>query len=127
MAVLKVKTKGDFTSSMSFLRRLTRTDFASKLREYGDQGVLALYRATPYDTGETARSWRYVIEQSKGKVTISWVNDNAPQGVQVAVLIQYGHATKNGGWVEGIDYINPALAPIFEEIRDKLWKEVTDK
>lgn len=125
MPVIKVKTKGDFSHTETLLRRVTRTDFANRLKEYGDKGILALYRATPYDTGETARAWRYVIERKPGKVAISWVNDNAPQGVQVAILLQYGHATKNGGWVEGIDYINPALAPIFEELRDNLWKEVT--
>lgn len=127
MSVIKIREKGDFNNSMSFLRRLTRTDFASKLREYGEYGVLMLYRATPYDTGETARAWRYVIEQAPDRVTISWVNDHAPRGVQVAILLQYGHATKNGGWVEGIDYINPALAPVFEMIKDNLWKEVTAK
>lgn len=125
MPALVVRTEGDFSKSETLLKRIMRLDFANKLKEYGEMGVAALYDATPYDTGETARSWRYIIERSKERVSISWVNDNAPRGVQVAVLLQYGHATKNGGWVEGVDYINPALAPIFEEIENKLWKEVT--
>lgn len=125
MPALTVKTKGDFSKSESLIRRIMRIDFANKLKAYGEMGVRALYEATPYDTGETARSWRYVIERSDKKVSITWVNDNAPRGVQVAVLLQFGHATKSGGWVDGIDYINPALAPIFEEIETKLWKEVT--
>lgn len=123
---ITIKQKGDFSKSERLLKRLFSLDFASKLKAYGEMGVAALYEATPYRTGETARHWRYIIERSKERVSISWVNDYAPRGVQVAVLLQYGHATKNGGWIEGIDYINPALAPIFEEIENKLWKEVTD-
>lgn len=125
MSVLRIKQKGDYSRFDTMLRRIVKADFASKLREYGEWGVYNLYKATPKDTGETARSWRYVIERQPGKVTISWVNDHAPRGVQVAVLIQFGHATKNGGWVEGIDYINPALAPVFEAIANELWEEVT--
>ena len=123
--IITVKERGNFTNAETFLKRIFRVDFASKLAEYGERGVMALYAATPYDSGETARSWRYVIERSRERVSISWTNDNAPSGVQVAILLQYGHATKSGGWVEGIDYINPALAPIFEEIENDLWKEVT--
>lgn len=126
MPIITIKQKGDFSKTERFLKRITRRDFASRLKEYGEMGVLALYEATPYRTGETARSWRYEITRTKERVTISWLNDNRPQGAPVAVILQYGHATKNGGWVEGIDYINPALAPVFEEIADKLWKEVTD-
>lgn len=125
MPVIKIKQKGNFKKSESLLCRILKIDFASKLKEYGEAGVAALYEATPYKTGNTATSWRYVIERSKERVSITWTNDYAPRGVQVAILLQYGHATKSGGWVEGIDYINPALAPIFEEIEDKLWKEVT--
>lgn len=125
MSVITIKESGNFKNSESFLKRLLSLDFASKLKEYGAWGVRELYEATPRDTGETARHWRYVIEQSKNRVSISWTNDYAPYFVQVAILIQYGHATKSGGWVDGIDYINPALAPVFAEIEDKLWKEVT--
>lgn len=126
MPVVTIKQKGDFSHSEKLLKRLLHMDFASKLKKYGEEGVLALYNATPYDTGETARSWRYEITRSKYRVTISWINDYRPQGIPLAVILQYGHATRNGGWVEGIDYINPALAPIFEEIATKLWSEVTD-
>jgi hypothetical protein len=125
MPVITVKESGDFSKSETFLKRMLHTDFASKLAPYGERGVAALYEATPYSSGETARSWRYEIEASKERVVISWTNDYAPRGIQVAILLQYGHATKSGGWVDGVDYINPALAPIFEEIENDLWREVT--
>ena len=125
MSIVTIKQRGNFNNSERWLKRITHRDFASKLADYGELGVAALYENTPYDTGATARAWRYEISRSPERVTISWVNDNRPYGVPVAVIIQYGHATRNGGWVEGIDYINPALRPVFEEISDKLWKEVT--
>ena len=126
MSVITIKQTGNFTKSERFLKRITHTDFASKLRAYGDRGVFELYKATPVGTGATAQSWRYVIEQEPGRIKLSWVNDCVENGAQVAILIQYGHATKNGGWVEGKDYINPALAPVFDDILNKLWKEVTE-
>lgn len=125
MSVITFKQSGNFKSTERFLKRVTKTDFVNKLRAYGDKGVFALYKATPVNTGETAQSWRYAIEQEPGLIRLSWINDYAPNNVQVAVLIQYGHATKNGGWVEGKDYINPAIKPIFDEIVNDLWKEVT--
>lgn len=126
MSVIKIKEKGSFKNSEKLLVKVANSDFPmDKLRLYGEKGVKALYEATPKDTGETARHWRYEITKTKNKVSISWINDYSPYFVQVAVLIQYGHATKNGGWIEGIDYINPALAPIFDEIENDVWKEVT--
>lgn len=126
MPIITIKQKGDFSNSERLLKRITKRDFAHKLQQYGEMGVLALYNATPYKTGATARAWRYEITRTKDRVTISWLNDNRPQGAPVAIILQYGHATRNGTWVNGIDYINPALAPVFEEIADKLWKEVTE-
>ena len=125
MSIITISQKGDFSNAETFLKRVTRTDFASKLSHYGELGVIALYNATPYKTGETARSWRYEIIKNKDRVEIAWVNDNAPKGVSVAILLQNGHMSRGGTWVEGIDYINPALAPIFEKIENDLWREVT--
>lgn len=125
MPVITFKQRGDYSKADRFLKRIIKQDFASKLKQYGEMGVLALYEATPYDTGNTARAWRYEITREKGRITISWINDNRPQGAPIAVILQYGHATRNGGWVEGIDYINPALAPVFEAISNDLWSEVT--
>ena len=85
----------------------------------------ALARATPKDTGKTADSWDYEITEQKGRLKITWTNSNLNDGVSIAVLLQYGHATRNGGWVEGIDYINPAIRPIFDKIAKEAWKEVT--
>lgn len=127
MPFVTIKQKGNFTKAERFLKRIARQDFASKLKKYGEMGVQALYELTPKRTGATARAWRYEVVRTKERVSISWINDNRPQGVPVAIVIQYGHGTRNGGWVEGIDYINPALAPVFEEILTKLWKEVVEE
>lgn len=127
MAMLTVKQRGDFANSETLLKRIFRIDFAHRLERFGVKGVEALYNATPYDTGETARSWRYEITRTKERVEISWVNDYKPYGVSVAILIQNGHMSRGGTWVEGVDYINPALAPIFDEIEEQLWREVTGK
>lgn len=99
--------------------------YLETLNRYAQEGVDALSAATPRDTGTTADSWSYEIRRGNGQVTIYWTNSNAPYGVPVAVLIQYGHATRNGGYVQGIDYINPALKPIFEKMAENIWREVT--
>lgn len=101
--------------------------YLENLNRYGQEGVDALTAATPRDTGTTAESWSYEIKRTNNSVTIYWNNSNAPYGVPVAVLIQYGHATRNGGYVQGIDYINPALKPIFEKMAENIWREVTSK
>ena len=95
------------------------------LDKYGREGVAALASATPVDTGLTANSWQYKIEQKKGSVSISFYNTNIQNGVPIAVILQYGHATRNGGWVQGRDYINPAIQPIFDKIANEAWREVT--
>ena len=96
----------------------------SCLDEYGKKGVEALRQATPKDTGKTADSWFYEIKRSKESVSISFNNSNINDGVPIAVILQYGHGTRNGGWVEGRDYINPAIQPVFDEIAEEAWKEV---
>lgn len=116
---------GKLNKTRGFLNSLYNLSFRFKLEKYGKMGVDALREATPKDTGETANSWGYEIEETKDGITIRWTNSKINHMVPVALLIQYGHETKNGGWVSGIDYINPALKPIFDKIADDAWKEVT--
>ena len=117
--------KGDFKKLSGFLERAKEVVRLGDLDRYGRLGVDALRDATPKDTGETAKSWRYEIDRTKSGVTLRFVNDNVKNGVNIAVILQYGHATGTGGWVEGRDYINPAVRPIFDEIARNAWKEVT--
>lgn len=117
---------GNFNKIETFLKRMTqRNSFLHKLNEYGRAGVDALSSATPVDSGKTANSWDYEIYEENGSVIISWNNSNVNNGVPIAVILQYGHGTKNGGYVRGVDYINPALRPIFESIANSAWEEVT--
>lgn len=123
--MIRVHHKGDFKNTEKFLEKAKKGDFFKDLNKYGEMGVKALSEATPVRTGKTADSWDYEIEQSSESVHIYWTNSNENSGVNVAVLIQYGHGTGTGGYVQGIDYINPALKPVFDEIAEKVWKEVT--
>lgn len=107
-----------------FFERLKEIVKMGDFDKYGKMGVEALKEYTPKDTGETADSWYYYIKHDQYGSTIYWANSNIVDGVNIALILQYGHATKNGYWVEGIDYINPAMAPVFEEIADKAWREV---
>jgi len=116
--------KGDFSKTSKFLTAAKGLQL-SGLDSYGAQGVIALSSATPVESGETANSWTYKISNERGKTVISWSNSNIVDGVPIAVILQYGHGTKNGGWVEGKDYINPAIKPIFDKIASMAWKEVT--
>ena len=115
---------GDFSKTDRFLSRLKNHSLTSTLDRFGSMGVEALRNATPKDTGETASSWGYRIVQGLDKVSIEWTNSNIVDGVNIAVIIQYGHGTRNGAYVEGIDYINPAIQPIFDRIAEEVWKEV---
>lgn len=103
---------------------MKREDAFNFLDAFGRQGVEALANSTPVDTGLTSNSWEYEIKKSNGKYSIIWSNTNTETGVPVAILIQYGHATKNGGWVEGRDFINPAIRPLFDKIADQVWERV---
>lgn len=107
------------------MERAKETVRIGNLDKYGREGVAALASATPVDTGLTAHSWKYEIQQKKDSVTISFSNTNIQNGVPIAIILQYGHATRNGGWVQGRDYINPAIQPIFDKIANEAWKEVT--
>lgn len=117
--------KGDFSKLTSFLEKSKEAVRSSLLDKYGREGVAALMSATPVDTGLTASSWYYKIEHSDGSTVLSFHNSNIQNGVPIAVILQYGHATRTGGWVEGRDYINPALRPIFDKIAEEAWREVT--
>ena len=121
-------TKGDFSKLNSYFQQALEAIKISNLDKYGQMGVDALAANTPIDTGETASSWSYEIIRGKGFVKLAFKNSNVtPTGTPVAILLQYGHATKGGGYVEGIDYINPALRPIFNQIAADAWREVTSK
>ena len=123
--MISFRHKGDFSKLTSFLENSREAVKVGDLDRYGREGVAALASATPVDSGLTASSWYYKIERGNGSVAISFHNKNIQNGVPIAVILQYGHGTKNGGWVEGRDYINPAIRPIFDEIVNKVWKEVT--
>lgn len=125
-SIIQFKQKGDFSKTESFLKKLRKLDLDSVLKKYGELGVQALASATPVETGKTAASWDYKIEKGKGVVTITWTNSNVNNGVPIALLIQYGHGTGTGGYVQGRDYIKPAILPIFDQLADALWKEVTE-
>lgn len=123
--MIVIRQEGNFNKTENFLKKMSRTDFRTHLDKYGREGVRALSSATPMDTGLTANSWSYEIHSSGNTVTIYWTNSNIQSGVPIAVILQYGHGTRNGGYVQGRDYINPALRPVFDKIANDAWKEVT--
>lgn len=122
--IIVFKQKGNFKKTRKFLKRCSNLQLDDLLDQYGKEGVEALARATPKDTGKTAASWSYAVRKSDGRITITWSNSNIVDGVPIAVILQYGHGTRNGGYVEGVDYINPAMRPIFERIAQRAWGEV---
>jgi Bacteriophage HK97-gp10, putative tail-component len=122
--MISVTSHGSFDKTTKYLTFLQSQDLFRSLNRYGQMGVDALARATPRDTGETAQSWGYQVEHSRGRHTISWFNTHKENGVNIAVIIQYGHGTGTGGYVEGRDYINPAIRPIFDKIADDIWRQV---
>lgn len=123
--MIKVRHKGDFSKTIKFLEKSRKGIDLKILIKYGEEGVKALSSATPVDSGKTASSWYYKITKSKGSVKLEFFNSNIQNGVPIAIILQYGHATRNGGWVEGIDYINPAIQPIFDKMAKEAWEEVT--
>lgn len=124
---ISFRHKGDFKKTEKKLKKALGRNYMKVLDRYARQGVNELVAATPVDTGRTAASWSYEIIQNEkaGIVSVVWKNDNFNEWANIALLIQYGHATGNGGYVQGIDYINPALRPIFQQLADAAWKEVT--
>ena len=123
--MISFRQKGDFSKLTRFMERAKETVRLGDLDKYGREGVAALASATPVDSGLTASSWSYKIEHKNGSATISFHNSNVQNGVPIAVILQYGHGTRNGGWVQGRDYINPAIQPIFDKIANEAWREVT--
>jgi len=125
MSTIKFNKTGDFSKTLKFLGTASKGIQIKDLDKYGNEGVAALSKATPVASGATSNAWSYKITKEQGKTTISWFNSNVVSGVPIAVILQYGHGTKNGGWVSGRDYINPAMRPVFDKMADSAWKEVT--
>lgn len=123
--MISFKQKGDFSKLTRYFERVKQAVHIGFLDKYGKRGVQALASATPQDTGRLASSWYYKIENNGKTVRLNFCNSDIENGAPVAIVLQYGHGTQNGGWVEGVDYINPTIRPIFDEIVEEAWKEVT--
>ncbi len=123
--MIQCKVKGDFKKTKKFLRRNQHVDFESLLKQYAEEGVKALAAATPVITGKTAASWGYEIDSQRTKKCIYWTNSNINDGVPIAVILEYGHGTGWGGYVQGRHYISPAIQPVFDKIVENIWREVT--
>lgn len=122
--MIKLKHSGSFRKTEKFLKTMSRKDYVAVLHRYGQMGVDALRDATPRRSGKTADSWSYSVQMSDGFYSIYWNNSNVNKGVNIAIILQYGHGTGTGGYVQGIDYINPALQDVFQQMADELWEEV---
>lgn len=125
MGVISFKHSGNFNNLEKFLKEMKNSEFQNILEQYGQIGVDALSRATPVDSGTTAASWSYEIDKSNSGITIYFINSHENKGVNIAIILQYGHGTGTGGYVQGRDYINPAIKPVFDQISSDLWKMVT--
>lgn len=123
--MISFRQKGDFSKLTNYFEKVKEAARLSILDKYGREGVAALASATPVESGKTADSWYYEVKRQNGSATISFYNSNINEGVPIAIILQYGHGTGTGGWVEGRDYINPAIQPIFDKIVNDAWKEVT--
>lgn len=123
--MISFRHKGDYSKATRYFERLKEVAKLGILNKYGREGVAALSSATPVESGRTASSWNYEIEHSSGSAKIIFTNSNINKGVNIAVILQYGHVTGTGGWVQGRDYINPAIQPIFDKIAEEAWREVT--
>lgn len=125
MPKISFSSKGSFSKTENFLAAMSRGDLFAALDAYGQEGVAALSSATPKDSGETAAAWGYKVSRGISRTTISWTNSHVVNGVPIAIILQFGHGTGTGGYVQGRDYINPAIKPVFDKIADKAWKAVT--
>ena len=123
--MITFKQKGDFKRTDRFFDKILRRNYLRGLNKYGEEGVRALASATPVRTGKTAASWNYEIQSDANGTKIVWTNSNINKYVNIAVILQYGHGTGTGGYVQGRDYINPAIQPIFDKIAEEAWGEVT--
>lgn len=125
--MITFRQRGNFDKTSQLLQRYKHPFDIAILNKYGDKGIEVLSAATPVDTGKTADSWYYKINEQRGSVSIVFYNSNINEGVLIAIILQYGHGTRTGGWVAGRDYINPAIQPIFDKIVENVWREVTGK
>ena len=125
-SLIRITTKGDFNNTFRFLNKMSKFQINKILEKYGQMGVEALRSATPIDSGKTAESWGYEISVGKEGATIHWTNTNQNKGVYIAVILQYGHGTGTGGYVQGVDYSNPAIRPVFDKIAEEAWMEVVN-
>lgn len=123
--MVTIKARGSFDKTKRFLKKASQLDISSILEKYALYGVKALSDATPKESGETANSWGYEIKAQRGNCAIYWTNSHFNKGVPIAIILQYGHGTGTGGYVQGRDYINPAIRPVFDDILNRVWKEVT--
>lgn len=122
--MMYIRNRGDFRRVTEWLNRMKTKAKVTCLDKFGQRGVEALRASTPTDTGKTAASWYYEVKQGDGFTSITFNNSNINDGVPIAIILQYGHGTRTGGWVQGRDYINPAIQPIFDQMADEAWKEV---
>lgn len=124
---VEFRQRGDFKKTEEFLKKSKQMSIDDILAQYGRRGVEALQLATPRDTGKTAESWGYEVEKNSTGMSLIFTNTNENHGVKIALLIQYGHGTGTGGWVEGRDFINPALQPVFDELAKSLWEKIVER
>ena len=124
--MIRFRQKGDFSKATKYLEKSKKAAGMKDLSKYGKAGVAALSSATPVDSGLTASSWYYEIKNQNGRISIDFCNSNINDGVPIAIILQFGHGTGTGGWVQGRDYINPAIQPVFDKIADEAWREVTE-
>lgn len=124
--MITLKHHGDFNKTKNFLTHVKKAEFLKVLDKYGIEGVIALSSATPIDSGKTANSWSYKVNSLGSSFSILFSNSNVVDGVLIAIILQYGHATRNGGYIQGIDYINPAIKPVFDKIVEEAWQEVVN-
>lgn len=123
--MITISHRGNFRNTTNFLNKVNLIKYIDIFDKYGREGVKALSSATPLDSGETRNAWAYKIKRNQNGITITWTNSHIHKGVPIAIILQYGHATRNGGYVQGRDYINPAIRPIFDSIAKDIWREVT--
>ena len=123
--MLNITSKGDFAKLTAYFNKLTKSRYGEIAEKYGNAGVSALSSATPVDSGLTATSWYFTVDSQNGSTRINFCNSATNNGVSIAIILQYGHGTGTGGWVEGRDYINPAIQPIFDKLAESAWEEVT--
>lgn len=123
--MIRFTSKGDFSKATRYFKRVSEASKIKILEKYGAKGVAALSSATPAESGLTASSWSYNVKREPGRSVINFTNSNQNKGVHIAIILQYGHGTGTGGWVEGRDYINPAIQPVFDDILEQAWTEVT--